>query len=176
MLLLVLVVALAIGVHRHGQPSLAQRERTLASQFRCPVCQGESVEQSQSPVSTSIRQLIDRELAAGRRPSAIRRQLVASYGPSILERPSTEGAGWAVWLVPALAVGAAIIGLSLAYRRMFRRAGLREPMASDEDRELVQRALAQSSTSPPPAPQRSPSQGTGGADPASAAVAGRSPR
>lgn len=159
-LLLVLAVALAIGVHRNQHPTLLQREQSLASEFRCPVCQGESVEQSQSPVSSAIRQLIDHELRAGRSEASIRQQLIASYGPSILERPQADGVGWAVWLVPALAVAVAVAGLLFAFSRL-RRAAPTELTASEEDRWLVERALAESrrdtgSDGGPSAPRTTP--------------------
>jgi cytochrome c-type biogenesis protein CcmH len=145
----VLVVALAIGVQRNSSPSLDQRVEHLAGLYRCPSCDGETAAESNTATSVEIRNLIRSDLQAGQSAGDIRSQLLADYGPSILESPETHGFTLLVWVIPVIAVAGAVLGLGLAFRRWKRR--LSTPAGpSDDDRLLVNDALAQPA---PPAPE-----------------------
>jgi cytochrome c-type biogenesis protein CcmH len=140
-LVVVAAVALAIGVHRSGGPLSVDAETAhLASEVRCPVCQGETAEQSSAPASVQIRNQIRAELVAGESPGHILSGLEAAYGQGILEKPPARGVGLLVWLVPVVAVVVAVVGLGLAFARWRPRRGGAVPV-SDGDREAVERAL-----------------------------------
>ena len=134
----VVVVALAVGVHRGGHLGTDAETTHLASEVRCPVCQGETAAQSNTPASIQIRDQIRQELVAGESPSSILAGLEASYGQSILEKPPAHGIGLVVWVAPIIAAALAVVGLALAFARW--RPG-REASVSDEDRALVDRFL-----------------------------------
>jgi len=137
---LVLVVALAVGVQRHSHPTLDQRVEQLAGQYRCPSCDGETAAQSNTATSIAIRSLIKADLQQGQSAADIRSQLVGDYGPSILESPETHGFTLLVWVVPVVAVGAAAIGLGLAFRRWKSRLAA-SAAPTDADRVLVNEVL-----------------------------------
>ncbi|HWG73314.1 MAG TPA: cytochrome c-type biogenesis protein CcmH [Acidimicrobiales bacterium] len=140
---MVLVVAgvLAVGSQRSGRPTVDQRVTSLAAQVRCPVCQGETAAESDTPPSVEIRSFIRRSLQEGRSPAQVKSSLVADYGPGILEQPQAKGVALVVWVLPVAAVIVAVAGLTLAFRRWRRQlGGGGEP--SDADRDLVDRALA----------------------------------
>jgi cytochrome c-type biogenesis protein CcmH len=134
----VAVVVLAIGVQRSGHLSLDQETQHIAGEVRCPVCEGQSAAQSDSPASQQIRTQIHQELAAGQRQGQILSALVAAYGPGILEKPEAQGVGLVVWVVPVIAVILAIAGLGAAFARWRPRQG---GEVSDADRTRVERAL-----------------------------------
>ncbi|MDQ2726752.1 MAG: cytochrome c-type biogenesis protein CcmH [Actinomycetota bacterium] len=136
----VVIGAGVVGLHRSSHPSLDQRTLAVAGQVRCPVCNGQSVAQSDAPPSLAIRSQIRTELVAGQVPSEILSAIVKDYGSGILEKPQANGVGLIVWVVPVLAVAGAIIGLVLAFRR-WRPAATTGPAATDTDRELVGEAL-----------------------------------
>jgi len=138
---LVLVVALVIGVQRNTPQTLDQRVDHLAGLYRCPSCDGETAEESNTATSVEIRNLIRADLQQGQSAADIRTTLVADYGPGILESPQTHGFTLLVWVAPVVAIVAAIVGLSLAFRRWKRRLGA-PGSPSDEDRVLVEEALA----------------------------------
>jgi cytochrome c-type biogenesis protein CcmH len=95
-----------------------QRVDAVAKGLRCPVCQDLSVADSPSEVALAMRGDIARRLDAGQSAAAIRRFYVARYGPWILLSPDRRGAGWFVWLFPALAVaGGAWLVIVLVRRR-----------------------------------------------------------
>lgn len=161
--LLIAVVVIAagvVGLQRSSHLSLDQRTLSVSGQVRCPVCNGQSVAQSDAPPALAIRSQIRTELAAGQSPSAILAGIAKGYGSGILERPQATGVGLIVWVVPLLAVAGAIVGLVLAFRR-WRPSAVTGPVATDTDRELVGEALreapasglaARPPSSPPPPP------------------------
>ena len=137
-LVLVAVVVLVVGTQRHGHPSLQAQTMHIAGMVRCPVCEGQSAAESQAPASVQIRDQIRQELSAGQSQSQILSGLVAAYGPGILEKPEARGVGLLLWVLPVLAVVAAIAGLALAFARWRPR---RPAAVTPADRMLVDQAL-----------------------------------
>lgn len=139
-MVLIAAGALAIGSVRHGSPTLNQRVLAIAGQFSCPVCQGETAAESNTPPSLEIRSFIRHSLQQGQTTSEIKSELVHDYGPGILEAPQTRGISLWVWVVPVFAALAAAGGLAFAFSRWRRRlVGAPEP--TDDDRDLVREAL-----------------------------------
>ncbi len=120
-LVAVAVAVLAVGLHRSGHPSLDARAQSLAAQVRCPVCNGETVAQSQAAPSVEIRNQIRKDLQAGETDNQILAGLVQSYGAGILEKPQASGIGLLVWVIPVVAVVVAGGVLSLVLLRWRRR-------------------------------------------------------
>jgi len=113
----------ALGGSRAQPPaSLYERALSVAGQYRCPVCQGETVAASDAPEAVEIKSLIRGWLSAGRSQSQIRSYLIGRYGGSVLEKPPAAGIGLLLWVLPAGAVAAAVAGLLFAFARWRRAA------------------------------------------------------
>jgi cytochrome c-type biogenesis protein CcmH len=113
--LLVAAWVLAVTLTTSAQ-EVDLRVRVIASKLRCPVCQNESVADSQSELSAQMRTLIRDKLAAGETEDQIVRYFVSRYGEWILLEPPRQGVLWFVWLAPAAALlGGAV--LVIAYLR-----------------------------------------------------------
>ena len=139
-LVAVVVTALVIGgAGRGGERSAGARAESIADDLRCPVCQGLSVADSHSPTAEAMKEDIRRRVDAGESDSAIRGSYVDRYGEWILLRPETSGVGTLVWVLPVSALLAGLAGLAIAFRRWRSQPTL---AASDDDRALVQAALA----------------------------------
>ena len=110
---------------------MEQRSQALNRTIMCPVCPGESIDQSQVVLAVQMRGIVNDKLAAGWSDEQVREFFVERYGPSVLLEPPTKGISLAVWLVPPLGVAAAIGVFVLALRHMRRR-----PTASDGDDEM----------------------------------------
>jgi len=134
-----LATTLAIGARSEGNPTLDQRVHHVASQIKCPVCEGQSAADSDSAPSRAIRDDIRQRLVAGQNDRQILDYLISRYPGSKL-LPDAKGIGLVVWVLPVLAVGGAAIALAFAFARWRRRSG---PAATPEDRALVERALRQ---------------------------------
>ena len=136
----VLVAALAIGTQRAGgSRTEAQRVQHIAAQLRCPVCQGETVADSNALISKDIRGVIQQQVAAGVSDRQVVAFIVHQY-PGTLLVPQAKGVGIIVWALPVLAFVVAAAALTAAFVRWRSHPGV---SVTDADRELVERALRQ---------------------------------
>ncbi|MCU1344360.1 MAG: ccmH [Acidimicrobiia bacterium] len=136
----VVVVALTVGLSRDNGPRSNQdRVDSLARQFKCLVCAGESVFESRSDFANQLRKSISEDVAAGRSDQEIRTAVVGEYQEEVLLKPQATGANLLLWILPILAAMSAVAGLGLAFAN-WRRLGSVRPSA--EDRALVAAAMA----------------------------------
>jgi cytochrome c-type biogenesis protein CcmH len=141
-------VALAVvAVRGPAAPrSLDDRVRAVAATLRCPVCQNLSVADSPSRLAQEMRRTIARDLRAGLTPDQIRARFVAAYGQWILQAPPKRGIGLAAWVAPALLMVAGVGVAGWALRRWTvggPAPGPPAPALNEEDRRLLERALAE---------------------------------
>jgi cytochrome c-type biogenesis protein CcmH len=110
-------------------PAQEAHARILQKEFRCPVCQGESIDESAAPLAADLRRLIREHIARGESDAQIRRYLVARYGEFILMRPPVEPDTYALWFAPlaVLLLGAAAVAFTMG------RAKVRPP----QDHEII---------------------------------------
>ncbi len=81
---------------------LDARTKALASELRCPVCQGLSLQDSPSELAQQMRAVIRDQLRAGRTPEQVRAYFVSKYGEWILLQPEAHGFNLAVYILPVL--------------------------------------------------------------------------
>ncbi len=112
------------------------RTRELATELRCPDCEGLSVFDSSTSTARAIRTDIRRRIEAGASDEEIRQSYVDRYGESILLNPEGEGLGVLVWGLPVLVLLVAGAGLALALRRWRAQPAMR---STDADETLVAR-------------------------------------
>lgn len=137
-LAVVLAGALVYGVvDDGGVADPGDRSRNLAESVACPVCDGQSVADSDSDAAGFIRARIDELIADGASDAEIRDELAAAYGEDVLLTPGRSGVSSLVWALPVAALVAAFAGLVVAFRR-WRGGGAAQ--ATDADRALVDRA------------------------------------
>lgn len=103
-----LLFVLALGtIGAQGAPNdsvVEARTRALASILRCPVCQGESIQDSPSDLSAQMRDLVREQVRSGRSDQEIKQYFVDRYGEWILLEPTARGANLIIFVVPVLAV------------------------------------------------------------------------
>lgn len=81
-------------------PKQEAHARVLQKEFRCPVCQGESIDESGAPLAADLRRLIREHILRGESDAQIRHYLVARYGEFILMKPPVEPDTYALWIAP----------------------------------------------------------------------------
>ena len=103
-------VALALGARPH-EVTGAERVDRIASELRCPVCQGLSVKDSPSETAREMRTLVERRVSEGKSDAEIEAEFRAAYGDWIFLSPPVLAWAGLVWLVPlaALAAGLALV-------------------------------------------------------------------
>ena len=94
-----------------GAPEMERRAHELNKTIMCPLCPGESIDQSQNPLSVQMRAVVSEKIAEGWTDDEIRDFFVERYGPTVLMEPPTEGMGLVAWLVPPIAVAVVVGGL-----------------------------------------------------------------
>jgi cytochrome c-type biogenesis protein CcmH len=108
-------------------PAQEAHARALQKEFRCLVCQGESIDESNAPLAADLRRLIREHIAHGESDAQIRQYLVARYGEFILMKPPVEPDTYLLWIGP---VAVLLLG-GLAIFLIISRARSRAP-ANDE--------------------------------------------
>jgi cytochrome c-type biogenesis protein CcmH len=137
LVIVVIVGIVALVVRSRPDDSPAARAHRLEQQLACPVCEGQSIADSNSPQSRAIRDDIPRRIAAGQTDAEIRAFYVSRYNERILETPSNSGLGIVVWGLPALAIILGSASIVVTVRRWSRTPRL---TATDEDEDIVRRA------------------------------------
>ncbi len=87
-----------------SNPQQEARARALSSQFRCLVCQNESIDESDASLAKDIRTIIRKDIVAGESDAQITKFLVARYGDFVLLKPPFDRATLLLWGAPGLIV------------------------------------------------------------------------
>ena len=97
---------------------LESRAREISRDIRCPVCQGESIDDSNAPISRDLRLIIRERLVAGDTDAEVVDYIVARYGEGVLFNPPAEGVNLVLWFAgPALLLAGIAVALSANRRR-----------------------------------------------------------
>lgn len=112
--------AVAFTVDRPlDNPAQEARARGLFSEFRCVVCQSESVADSPAKIAQDVRAEIRAQIHAGKSDAEIKQYMADRYGDFILMRPPVNALTWPLWAAPLLVL---VVG-GLIMRTYFRREG-----------------------------------------------------
>ena len=104
---LLLVAAPALAGERH--PTQGEMEGEII----CPTCHT-TLDQSDSPIAQRMKAFIARRIAAGDTRTQIENKLIATFGESVVARPSTHGFDLLAWLLPLAGIlaGAVVLGVA----------------------------------------------------------------
>lgn len=91
--------------------------RAVASELRCPVCQGESIQDSPAALAQEMRSIVREQLAAGRTPDEVKAYFVDKYGEWILLRPKAHGWNMLVYVLPLVVLLGGAVVIARATRR-----------------------------------------------------------
>ena len=88
---------------------------SVASELRCPVCQGESIQDSPSELAGEMRNLVKTQLAAGKTPAEVKAYFVSKCGEWILLDPKAHGFNLVLYAAPyvLLVAGLGVIGVAV---------------------------------------------------------------
>jgi len=111
------IAALVWAAWPGASPTATERAHNLATELRCPDCEGLSVADSSSSSAAAIRHDLRTRVDEGQSDAVIRKAYVDRYGESILLDPQGGGLGILVWGVPVAALVLGAGGLALAMRR-----------------------------------------------------------
>ena len=91
---------------------LEAKTSAIASQLRCPVCQGVSIQDSPSELALQMRGVIRDQLRAGRTAEQVKGYFISKYGEWILLEPRPRGVNLLVYFLPGVAI---LVGLGVVF-------------------------------------------------------------
>jgi len=112
-------------------PEIERKTHSLNKAIMCPVCPGESIDQSQNPLAVSMRSIVAEKLTDGWTGDQIKDFFVERYGPSVLLEPPREGISLAAWVLPPMAVVVAIFAVFIGLRWMRRTTAIPSAVTSE---------------------------------------------
>ena len=116
-------------------PALEARARQISHDLRCPVCQGETIDDSNAPISRDLRLLVRERLVAGDSDAEVVDYIVARYGEFVLFNPRASGSGLILWLAgPAMLV----VGGALAFALTRRKPKVEDDLSEDEQARIAE--------------------------------------
>ena len=92
----------------------------------CPVCSGQTIDQSVAEISRQMRRVVREMLTEGASRDQILQFFVDRYGTEVLAAPPKSGLNLVVWVVPVVG-GLAALGAALLVIRSMTRPGSEEP-------------------------------------------------
>lgn len=82
-----------------------QRAMSLEQRLACPLCQGQSLAESDSQVAEDLKVILREKIDEGLADDQIFDFFATRYGEHIVLEPPLLGWGLALWLVPLVALG-----------------------------------------------------------------------
>lgn len=120
LIVLVVVAGIALVVRSQPDNSPAARASRLQHELACPVCEGQSVADSNAFEASAIRAEIPELISQGKTDAQIRAYYASRYGDRILLTPANGGIGLVAWLVPAIVLFGGLGVIVVALRRWSR--------------------------------------------------------
>jgi cytochrome c-type biogenesis protein CcmH len=117
--------ASAQGVEARSRPSVATvadsaldaQTTAVASTLRCPVCQGESIQDSPSDLARQMRAVVRDRLRSGETPDEVKAYFASKYGEWILLEPTMKGLNILLYAMPVLLVVGGLVLVAFLVRR-----------------------------------------------------------
>jgi len=101
---------------RLSNPAQEAHARRLFEEFRCLVCQNESIDDSEADLAHDLRQIVREQVAAGKSETEIKAFLTQRYGEFVLLTPRFSLGNLALWGGPFLVVLAGVAFLFVRLR------------------------------------------------------------
>jgi cytochrome c-type biogenesis protein CcmH len=121
---------------RSADTALEARTSAVAATLRCPVCQGESIQESPSALAQQMRAVVRDRLRAGQTPDEVRAYFVSRYGEWILLEPTMKGLNVVLYVLPVVLIGGGLLLVVFLVRRWTGQASAEPPsVTADADDE-----------------------------------------
>lgn len=102
---LVIFVIVILGCSSiNSGPTLEERAQAINKSLICPVCPGETIDQSRVKLAEQMRKIVRDKVEQGYTKDDIQQFFVERYGDDVLAEPPTKGFSLTIWLVPPLVV------------------------------------------------------------------------
>ena len=100
-----------------SEADLEARTTAVASTLRCPVCQGESIQDSPAELAKQMRQIVKERLRAGETPEQVQAYFMGRYGEWILLEPRKTGLNILLYALPVMLIVGGLVIVTLLVRK-----------------------------------------------------------
>ena len=95
------ILNLLVVFHLTGFNLLASDQvYEISNELMCPVCQGQTVAESNSQLAVSMRKVVKDKINQGESKEKILQYFVNQYGDNILAKPPLKGFNLLLWIIP----------------------------------------------------------------------------
>lgn len=116
---------------------LEARARQISQKLRCPVCQGENIDESNAPISRDLRLYVRERLVEGDTDVQVVDNVADRFGEYVLFEPRATGINWLLWLAgPLMALVAALIAWRFLAARARATPEVEQRLSDDEKTRL----------------------------------------
>ncbi len=115
-------------------PVLEARARDLSQNFRCLVCQNQSIDESEAPLARDLRVLIREQLTKGKTDTEITDFVASRYGDYVLLKPPFRTDTLILWLTPFALL---LAGASYLWTRKGTTQPQAAPLTKDDEKKLA---------------------------------------
>ena len=91
-------------------PAAEARAREVSQKLRCPVCQGENIDESNAPISRDLRLYVRERIVAGDSNDQVIDAVVDRFGEFVLFEPRARGGNLVLWLAGPVMALLALLG------------------------------------------------------------------
>ncbi len=99
---------------------LEARTTAVAATLRCPVCQGESIQDSPATLAQQMRAVVRERLRAGESEEQVKAYFVARYGEWILLEPRMTGLNIVLYALPVILIVGGLVFVTYLVKRWTR--------------------------------------------------------
>ena len=107
--LLILIMAFALTSCISDVDENNNRNYDLYSKIMCPVCDGQTIGESQASIANDMKKIIDNQISDGKTDDEILKYFEDRYGTEILSAPPNSGTNSIVWIAPLILISASFI-------------------------------------------------------------------
>lgn len=123
----------AIDTYEFKDEATRERFKQLTFELRCPKCQNQNLQDSNSPIASDLRNEVYRMLQQGDGNQEIIDFMVARYGDFVLYKPPVNKATYLLWYGPFVLVVIGAVVMLLVSRK--RKSVVGKDEGADEDLE-----------------------------------------
>ena len=89
------------------------RNYDLYSKIMCPVCDGQTIGESQASIANDMKNIVDAYISDGKTDDEILKYFEDRYGTEILSAPPNSGTNTIVWVTPFILISLSFIIFSV---------------------------------------------------------------
>ncbi|AUJ63856.1 cytochrome C biogenesis protein CcdA [Aestuarium zhoushanense] len=117
---------------------LETRARDISKGLRCPVCQNENIDDSNSAISRELRLLVRDRLIEGDTNEEVVDFIVARYGEYVLLEPTKDGFNMILWVAP---LGMLILALGAGFATVRRKGTASSDALTDAEKARLEEIM-----------------------------------